>query len=43
MRKKELLTSLGNDGSGSNHDHGPVELSFEVAHNLLVDLVESVD
>ena len=42
-KKDEALTSLGDDSSGSNHDHGPVELSLEVADDLLVDLVEGVD
>ena len=41
--KKKGLTSLGDDGSGSNDDDGPVELGLEVVHNLLVHLVESGD
>jgi len=29
---------LGDDGAGGNNDHRPVELAFEVLHNLLVHL-----
>ena len=38
-----ILTSLGDDGSGGNHDNGPVELALEVGDDLLADLVEGGD
>ena len=41
--KKEMLTSLGNDGAGNNNDDGPVEFGLEVRDNLLVHFAESVD
>lgn len=37
------LGSLGDDGSGSDDDDGPVELGLKVADDILVDLVEGVD
>lgn len=36
-----MLTSLWDDGSGGNDDDGPVELSFEMLHDLLANFVES--
>ena len=37
------LTCLGNDGSGGDHDDGPVEFLLEVGNNLLANFVVSVD
>lgn len=40
MRVREILTSLGDDGSGGDDDNGPVELALEVGDDLVADLVE---
>ncbi len=39
-RKEEDITSLRDDGSGSNHNDRPVELALKVGDNLFGDLAE---
>lgn len=34
----EKLTSLWDDGSGSNYDYGPAEFAFEMLDDLLANL-----
>lgn len=41
VNSKLILTSLGDDGSGSDNDDWPVELALEVVDDFLANLVES--